>query len=68
MHTFHLQQWSKLYKNEINDILESFMDCVNGFSSEEHVCFINVPGMREALRKIVYDSSKNRYKGFMLGF
>jgi hypothetical protein len=59
-----LENWLNMYPAEINFIVDHYLECVLGFSSNSYSMSLNINQLRKDLIKIIYLTSDNRRKSF----
>jgi hypothetical protein len=64
---YRIEDWYKIYYHDIEIIANFYLNAINNFASDDYIIYINNHKIKNYIIKLLYDSSINKFKSFILG-
>lgn len=62
--TFH--EWSEIFSEDIQNIINEYIDFITEISNKKNLCSaLRIINFQEALKKLIYQTSQNKYKYYL---
>ena len=59
-------EWSEIFSEDIQNIINEYIDFIKEISIKKNLCStLRVINFKEALKKLIYQNSQNKYKYYL---